>query len=979
MFKRFVSIFVLLSAVFSHAQEYAFEEFSLKQGLPQSQVKAINQDSLGFLWIGTLGGLARFDGRSFDVFTIENGLLSNRITFIEFIDNTMYIGHENGLSIYSGNGTFEPVKSNLFKETTRLSGVAKFKNRIIISSNGGGLFELKNSDISYIQADLDDEDLLDEFLRIRQIQIANDVLYIGSRGGLFSTSDLKHFNHNVETEEMSISDLFNSDDGLYIGSYNEGVYLLKSNEHNKTTFEKKSDEACAQLLVDQKQVVWVLTESNKIQRIGGKRFFELSQVNGLPKQMITCLFCDRNGALWFGTEGRGLNKFLGESFTKYTQIETPVLSIVKDRNNRFWFGTLNGGLVVWDKFLWTAVQDDLLIENTIWCSLLDKNGSLWFGSNKGLLQISNNKSIWYTNQSHPNLLDNKITALHEDKTGRIWIGTRKGLVLIENGELKPFEIEDNKEQPQIIRDIKSDGKTLYIATKTSFVSIEIRSRKLKKYDLENLAPTFSCLEIDRFKNVWIGTEEGLLLLVNNEIISFEFTEKSAERFINFIIRKEHEIVVGTNNGIFIISDFDKNLTSYKIRHFNESFGLMNSETNINSAYVDFKNQMWFGTSEGLYKFDESQLNPVFETYKPKLLLRYFEVNFNRFPLPENERTIQLKYSQNRLKFEFQIVDLIDAIGTELEYKLGEEEGPWSSLGSSSDLSFNQLASGKYLLFVRVKGSNGNYSDVLEFSFEINKPFYATWWFILLVAFGVGLFTLAIVRYRIQQIRTQENQERLELNNKLNSLEQQSLNASMNRHFIFNALNSIQYFINTQDKLSANKYLSKFAQLIRKNLDSSAAGENYVTLNEEIQRLELYLSLESMRFESRFSYHFEIAPNIDTEEVRIPPMLFQPFVENAIIHGILPDESKMGIIRFEAKENDNSLEFKISDNGVGFSNSLKIKKDKGDHFSHGTQITKSRIEVIRKISGNIISMEGPRDLLDENDQIIGTEVIILIGV
>jgi sensor histidine kinase YesM len=148
---------------------------------------------------------------------------------------------------------------------------------------------------------------------------------------------------------------------------------------------------------------------------------------------------------------------------------------------------------------------------------------------------------------------------------------------------------------------------------------------------------------------------------------------------------------------------------------------------------------------------------------------------------------------------------------------------------------------------------------------------------------------------------------------------------MNRHFIFNALNSIQYFINTQDKLSANKYLTKFAQLIRKNLDSSASGENLVPLSEEIQRLELYLTLEAMRFEGRFKYTFEIDPEIELEEIRIPPMLFQPFVENAIIHGILPLEQLAGEIAFKAELlNENFIEFTITDNGVGYSKSLKEK-------------------------------------------------------
>ena len=386
--------------------------------------------------------------------------------------------------------------------------------------------------------------------------------------------------------------------------------------------------------------------------------------------------------------------------------------------------------------------------------------------------------------------------------------------------------------------------------------------------------------------------------------------------------------------------------------------------------------MWFGTSEGLFLYEPTKFNLALNAYSPKIFLSDFQVNFNSFEGVNFSEEFKLKYNQNRLRFVFQTLDLYYADKITLEYRLDSNED-WSRVGSDADVVFNQLASGHYNLEVRALGGNGNYSDILVFDFVILQPFYASWWFTFLVIFTLGLITYGLVRNRIQQIRTQETQERLELSNRLNALEQQSLNASMNRHFIFNALNSIQYFINTQDKLSANKYLSKFAQLIRKNLDSSASGENKVTLAEEIQRLQLYLSLESMRFEGRFDYVFDIDEDIELEEIKIPPMLFQPFIENAIIHGILPNEKLEGKIIFSALKNDNEIIFTIADNGVGYSTSLNVKKDRGDHFSHGTSITKSRIEVIRKISGDVISMEGPSDIMDENGVVCGTRVVIRI--
>jgi sensor histidine kinase YesM len=230
---------------------------------------------------------------------------------------------------------------------------------------------------------------------------------------------------------------------------------------------------------------------------------------------------------------------------------------------------------------------------------------------------------------------------------------------------------------------------------------------------------------------------------------------------------------------------------------------------------------------------------------------------------------------------------------------------------------------------------------------------------------------------VRRERAISYQESLEYKARLSSLEQQSLNASMNRHFIFNSLNSIQYFINTQDKISANRYLTNFAKLIRKNLDSSSEDNNMVSLSQEIERLELYISLESMRFRDRFEYKIEV-PDIDTENIMVPAMLFQPFVENSIIHGILPDTSKKGLITIKIEAKVDYLEVILEDNGIGIDYSLnKKRQSEGDHRSQGMEITSKRIELLKKLSHRNFEMEGPFQIEDENHSINGTRVLLKI--
>jgi len=210
------------------------------------------------------------------------------------------------------------------------------------------------------------------------------------------------------------------------------------------------------------------------------------------------------------------------------------------------------------------------------------------------------------------------------------------------------------------------------------------------------------------------------------------------------------------------------------------------------------------------------------------------------------------------------------------------------------------------------------------------------------------------------------------------LEQQSLNASMNRHFIFNALNSIQYYINRQDKLAANRYLSSFAKLIRKNLDSSSSPDNLVALSEELERLDLYISLEHMRFQDKFEYEITIDPTIDTSSIRVPAMFLQPYVENSIWHGVLPMKSA-GKIEVKIVKTANEIKFSIEDNGIGIEKSLAKKGTLGhSHDSKGMKITSSRINVLRTLTKRNIQIIGPFEVKNENEETMGTKVEIVFS-
>ena len=210
---------------------------------------------------------------------------------------------------------------------------------------------------------------------------------------------------------------------------------------------------------------------------------------------------------------------------------------------------------------------------------------------------------------------------------------------------------------------------------------------------------------------------------------------------------------------------------------------------------------------------------------------------------------------------------------------------------------------------------------------------------------IAASTTTLVQFRFRNLK-KKHREKIKLEKQINGLEQQALQAMMNPHFIFNVMNSIQQFMNSNNKHAANHYLSEFARLIRMNLNLTIKG--LVSLEEEINYLELYLSLEKIRFGEQFSYEIILASDIDDDETMIPPMMIQPFLENAIWHGILPLKGKGHVILSIEKTEDKLLKIQIIDNGIGISEKNTKKEVKADaHKSYGMALTRQRLDLIEK--------------------------------
>ena len=974
-----------------YSQEYSFKAYSLAEGLPQSQVTCITQDQKGFLWVGTLGGLARFSGKNFQSYSVENGLLNNRISFLGIIRDTLWVGHENGVSKQYGN-QFISYRARSIQEGTKFSAIVYFKGSYFMASNGGGIYEIRNNELVKIEVEIAGIDEKDEFDRIRDVLVIGEEMYVATRMGLFVSRDGKRFDLIKDSDAYSFSSMkYDQSIGLLLSSYGDGVFSYRNNQLKLIEgTDDVADGNFKHLALDYKGKIWLSTKFDGAIRIGKEGALQLSSKNGLHLDNVSCVFEDNTRSIWIGTEGKGLIRFAGESFIHYTTnsgLESDlVVSVVQDKQRALWFGTYASGILHWTKSGWRTINTgNGLSNNTVWASVMDDNGKLWFGTSNGLNIIKDKHIESWDVKSQPNLPGNKISALFKDSKGNIWIGGKDGVAVFSKGVLLSLEeYTGTSYEFRNVRDFTACNNEIYFVSQSGFHVIH-SDKKITSLSVSETLPMLFSLDCDVLGNVWIGSEEGVFIYRNSTIKPFNYSDFTGSKFINFIQNQGEIMWVGTNNGLFRFTVSETNVFQSKVEQFGLTEGLVSLETNINSAFIDHHNNLWFGTSEGLMRFDRNKENTYARSVSPVVNYAGLSVNFqprnhdwgDLSIFGEYQNHLTLNYYENRVALSFSGVTMANPDDLKYQYLLEGLNEEWSPPVSSNEVTFSSLSPGRYILKVRAISKTGMISNELSFPLVVNTPFYASWWFISLLVFILASIVYAVFKFKITQERNRRRSERLEFTSKLRALEQQSLNASMNRHFIFNALNSIQYFINTQDKLSANKYLSQFAKLIRKNLDSSATNENYVTLGEEIERLKLYLSLESMRFTGRFDYEFDIDPEIDIEMVKIPSMIFQPFVENSIIHGILPKENFKGLIKFSATKVGDIIEFKIEDNGVGYEKSIRHKSEQGDHQSRGMSITSSRIELLRKISGKTFHLEGPTDVKNDAGESIGTLVQIKI--
>lgn len=974
----------------------------IEKGLSQNSIRTMLQDQYGFVWIGTWSGLNRYDGQKLTILTNDVDKPYNSITnpvinaLAEDKNGNLWVGTESGLNkveLKTLNVTnFLSVKSRFQNlNDTILSLYYSENNTLWIGTQKGLLvLDLNDDSLNIIEIPLTPKN---ERFQVRSIKKqSKSALAIGTDHGflLFNIQTFK-FERIIDFPVLSsrlVLSILKINDSLWLIGTENGLNKLNLNT-NKSEYivsqnpkKKLKSNVITALLLDKDSVIWVATSGGGVMVLTGifSGNYEFEPVTALPlhtdklpgkisdEEYYYSLMQSKDGVIWLGSAWSGVFKLIQETnfFKKFQKTDlrngisdnhiwafyyddndlwigtekglniynrkthafkiidangpagkrlssNQVRSIFKDSQGNFWIGTYKKGLNKYYpadghiEILSAEKEGPLYVaDNTTWKIVEDNRKNLWIATHNGLQKTSllTGHTTVYRNivGDSTSLSSNVVYNLYFDRTGSLWVAT-------------------------------FDGLNLFLPEKNCF---KVFKRNSSNPNSLNTNRIFSIYQ-DKDMNYWIGTIGGGLNRmdgVTGEVTCFTTNTGLPDNTIYAILDDEFgDIWMPTNYGISAFNIENRSFVNYTVND-----GLTSNEFNFGAAMKDLDGNMYFG---GMFGFNVLMPKEIHSgNLKPVVKVSEFRIDdeIKGYVLVSGD-DILLNHSQKTIDIQLAMHDYINPFKSVYKYRIVNFDDQWRTLSPGYPfITFSKLPPGRYRLEVSAMNSSGIWTET---PFQINIIVQDAWYNILIIRIIILFFVLLIsyffLQRRINRIRFKHKTER-----QLLELEKQTLRLQMNPHFIFNTLNSIQNFILKNDTFQSIGYLSKFSKLMRMMLNFSR--EQYISLHDEIALIESYLELERLRLEKSFSYLIRLEDNIEDEFIGIPPMIIQPFIENAIIHGLLPLQSRNGLLEIFFSVEEDFLLVKIKDNGVG--RDLN-KKSNPDHKPSGILITRKRLELINK--------------------------------
>jgi len=947
--------------------------YTIKDGLASNQVLYSFQDSKGVMWFATGGGgVSKFDGVDFKTFDLSNGLLDNEVFIIyEDYKNRIWFGTWSCRLSYYEDGE---IYSYQYNET--------IKNALSWFSLISGIHVNQEDDLSLFFHDhgrikisstgkVDREN--DSLLATNKV-VSISLAYEGEN--LYSSWQKKNIDY--EFTKIHIENLQSGDKSSSVQPYLRRSYPVFENEDVIFFSDKSISKFNLQAEVISKINIPIELNGIDLKNVfrHGNNYWLLTFEKGIivgeiieqefhvkdhifERYLITHVSKDKTNGLWLSTLRNGVIYIPYpeiSSLKKMNSLQEKYKNISTIRDNLYAFSVKSGEVIIKRK----SKTDTILLDQNIEENHI-KNVS-FIDSSRLFIQSKWSIQEYKLSDKKPKLiskvLNNNEQLLNLDP-GEILIGGIKGVF--------EYKLDSIKEILSVkVRSMGLHNNNLLIGTNTGYDVYEFNKNRIpKKRDESSKLNNYYISDFENYKNgVWIAAK-SYGIAYHTDSIEFVLNRANGLQSlqINSLKQDADTLWVSTDYGLSKII-LDKNMTIENVFNYDRSSGL--SSNQIIGVETTAKN-LFISTDNGIDLIEKKKFTDK-DTSDAKVEFTQIDckdceetsLRLNDFEFDENDLTINYHYLNYK------------ALGKQkFRYKLLPIDSEWK-FTSQRKVAYNNLSPDNYTFTIEILNKFGNWNSGNSLQFNVSPPFWQTWWLRAIVAFSVLGLLFAFFKFRENSYRRQ-----IEYNNKIKLLQEKALRAQVNPHFIFNTLNSIQSFVLKNDFESSNRYITKFSRLMRTILNQS--DKVSISIKEEIKIIKFYLEIEQMRFDHKFDFEMDIHEKLNLNQTFIPSMLIQPYVENAIWHGLASTGRKGKItikVDVDPLANHPTLQCKIIDNGIGRKAAEAIKKSSSKkRRSVGMNLTKERLDILNKDRRDYLVKVV--DLEDKNGKARGTEIILSI--
>ncbi len=1020
-------VILLLISTTASAQSAQLQHFTGKDGLAQSQVYCLLEDRRGYLWLGTQGGgLNRFDGLAFKTWRTKDGLPNNYVDALhEDPGGRLWIGTKNGLSCFDGF-TFNNFRDEDAPSDFDITTILQRSDTTLWIGTGTGLYTFDGHQWKRHRGI--------PAAHINHLHSNAQGLWVSTTVGLYllTKNGVKPYgaNEGFFHRDVRATATDHYDGTVWAATYTGGLYgITRDSVVRKTVNDGIKGQHLQTLYTDHGGNLWIGSQDRGISfwMNADSSFQYLNQSSGLLRNDVRAILQDRWGHIWIGTTG-GLSRYAGREFGQLlvnpASNDNNVYAICEDTLGNLWLSASSRGIARWqDGQLTHYGRDSGFIDTRCKALFVDQRQRLWIGTERhGLALFDGEQFQFFT--PNDGLRGKFIKDIEQDSSGLMYVATNNGIFTIHSKDSLMVEtsiVVDSLEHqisdtyirrdtmlrehfvikpiqtPEVegtyIYDLQFDQRhRLWYASRYSGMGciagdslIHHWRKGGSRVDLPD--NQIRSMAIDKEGYLWAGTANAGILrfgIENDQPLLISFSESDGLYSNNvylLLFDNENNLWAGYENGVDRIQ-LNEARQIADLRHFDRTDGFSGIETCTNAALNDSRGRLWFGTVNGLMQYlpesgQQTVQPPVVHLSGVRIGYKLLEntqyAAFAKYWGGASDGLV-LPHYDNQLQFGFKAVHQEKPQQIQYEYYLEGWDDRWlGPYGQNAPAHYSNLPPGDYTFHVRASTGEGVYNvESVSWSFSIRPPFWRTNWFFLAAVLSGLLLFFILAKAWVNRIRRQAaaKTERLEMEKNLLELEQRALQLQMNPHFIFNVLNSIQSLISQKDEKTARYYLAKFSKLMRAILENSRSEK--IPLDQEIETLEHYLSIERFSRDEQFDYEVYVDPKLDTESILIAPMLLQPFLENAIIHGV-GQVKEGGRVKLSFLQKFGTLECIVEDNGPGLAAARQRKsQQEHTHKSAALEVTRERLDILNPLAKGKSLEVIDRVALGEG---LGTKVVV----